>query len=113
MVRQHTILPEPEHMSASDSCYRLTVAGPLSQTVAQLIEARFGAATSVTSSGTDSSVDLAADQAALRALLTLLWDFGHDLLAIGQFPGESMEPEPCLSRCPERRADHNTKECTA
>lgn len=71
-------------MSSSDTSYHLIVAGRLSQTVTQLIDSRFGAAASISSNGTDSTVDLAADQPALRALLTLLWDFGHDVVALRQ-----------------------------
>ncbi|HEX8508565.1 MAG TPA: hypothetical protein VF635_03585 [Propionibacteriaceae bacterium] len=73
-------------MTTSDPCYRLIVAGPLSQTVAQLIDARFGLAVSVNPNGADTAVDFTADQPALRALLTLLWDFGHDLIAILECP---------------------------
>jgi hypothetical protein len=69
-------------MTTSDTCYRLIVAGHLSQTVTQLIDSRFGSAAAINSSGPDSAVDLTADQPALRALLTLLWDLGHDLVAI-------------------------------
>jgi hypothetical protein len=73
-------------MTTSDTCYRLIVAGHLSQTVAQLIDSRFGSAASISSSGPDSAVDLTADQPALRALLILLWDLGHDLVAIRGCP---------------------------
>ena len=69
-------------MTPSTSCYRLTLAGHLSQTATQLIDARFGAAPSIRCVGADSTVDLVADQPALRSLLTLLWDLGHELVAI-------------------------------
>lgn len=69
-------------MATSDTCYRLTVTGRLSRTVTELIEARFGAAASVGTDGADSSVELTADQPALRALLTLLWDLGHDVVTV-------------------------------
>jgi hypothetical protein len=74
-------------MTTSDTCYRLVVAGGLSQTVVQLIDSRFGSAASIGRSGPDSAVDITADQPALRALLTLLWDLGHDLVAICDCPG--------------------------
>ena len=73
-------------MTTSDTCYRLVVAGPLSQTVIQLIDSRFGSAASIGRIGPDSAVDLTADQPALRALLTLLWDLGQDLVAIRRGP---------------------------
>ena len=75
------------------NCYRLIVAGSLSEAAAQLIETRFGSAASISPSGRDSEVLLASDQPALRALLTLLWDLGHDLLAVLECP----EPSPALS----------------
>ena len=81
-------------MTTSDTCYRLVVAGRLSQTVTQLIDSRFGSAASIDRRGPDSAVDLTADQPALRALLTLLWDLGHDLVAIGQHPGHSQLRDP-------------------
>ncbi len=87
-------------MTTSDTCYRLIVTGRLSQTVTQLIEARFGATASISSTGTDSAVDLAADQPALRSLLTMLWDFGHDLVALQ--PG----PEPVVPPLRHSRKDH-------
>ena len=71
-------------MTTSDTRYRLIVAGRLSQTVTELIDSRFGSAASVSTSGPDSSVELTADQPALRALLTLLWDLGHEIVAILQ-----------------------------
>ncbi len=69
-------------MSTSDTCFRLIVAGRLSGTAVQLIDSRFGPAASVAPTGPDSAVDLTGDQPALRALLTLLWDLGHELVAV-------------------------------
>jgi len=73
----------------ADNCYRLIVAGPLSQTAAQIIDTRFGSAASISRSGRDSEVRLTSDQPALRALLTLLWDLGHDLVAIRQYTAQA------------------------
>ena len=83
-MRAHPGAPDPDRMTSSDTCYRLILAGRLSQTATQLIDARFGAAAAISTNGPDSTVDLAADQPALRALLTLLWDFGHDVVALRQ-----------------------------
>lgn len=69
-------------MTVPGPCYRLVVAGVLPATVVEIVDARFGPAASISAHGRDSAVDLIADQPALRALLTLLWDHGHDLLAI-------------------------------
>lgn len=108
-----------------DNCYRLIVAGPLSQTAAQIIDARFGPAASIGLHGSDSEVHLTADQPALRALLTLLWDLGHDLVAIHDCADSSVPsvtfstrsatieadsrlgPEPELSETTRRSAHHD------
>ncbi len=84
-------------MTTSDTCYRLVVAGRLSQTVTQLIDSRFGSAASIDRRGPDSAVDLTADQPALRALLTLLWDLGHDLVAICDCTDPTQRVEGVLS----------------
>jgi hypothetical protein len=76
------------------TCYRLIVAGPLSQTAAQLIDTRFGSSAVISPSDRDSEVLLTSDQPALRALLTLLWDLGHDLLAFCACPGRSPTLSP-------------------
>jgi len=84
-------------MTTSDTCYRLVVAGRLSHTATQLIDSRFGSAASIGRRGPDSAVDLTADQPALRALLTLLWDLGHDLLAICECADRTQPAEGLLS----------------
>ena len=94
-------------MTTSETCYRLVVAGRLSQTVTQLIDSRFGSAASIGRSGPDSAVDLTADQPALRALLTLLWDFGHDLVAISECADRTLPVEGLLSA--RRTADLRTQ----
>jgi hypothetical protein len=94
-------------VSTSHPRYRLVVAGRLSETAVELIGSRFGPAASVAVQGSDSRVDLAGDQPALRALLTLLWDLGHDLLVVGDPPdpaGPSPDPLPT--------ATDLTRECT-
>jgi hypothetical protein len=63
----------------SSSRYRIIVAGSLSQAAGQLITARFGPSAVIDDSRRDTTVELAADQAALRALLTMLWDLGHEV----------------------------------
>ena len=68
-------------MTYPGTCYRLVVAGPLSRLLVNTIDARFGSAASVEPTGSDTAVLLTADQSSLRALLTLLWDVGHDLVA--------------------------------
>lgn len=85
-------------MTPSDPRYRLIIAGRISDTFATLIYARFGTAVSIDSGSTNATVDLAADQAALRALLTLLWDLGHELVAIRpqhEQQTSHRRPQPC------------------
>ena len=69
-------------MTRSGICYRLVVAGRLSQLIVDTIDDRFGAAASVRVRGENTAVVLTADQTSLRALVTLLWDVGHELVAI-------------------------------
>jgi hypothetical protein len=69
-------------MSSSGTCYRLVVVGRLSHLLVDTIDARFGAAAEIRPSGSDTAVLLTADQPSLRALLTLLWDVGHELVAV-------------------------------
>lgn len=76
-------------MTATGNCYRLIVAGRIAHAAADIIEARFGSAASIHTDGADTAIDLAADQPSLRALVTLLWDVGHDLLSISQCPDGS------------------------
>jgi hypothetical protein len=64
------------------------VAGPPSRLLVDTIDARFGSAASVSPSGSDTTVLLTADQSSLRALLTLLWDVGHELVTVSACPDE-------------------------
>lgn len=62
--------------------YRLTIAGPLPETVAGIIRARFDPV-AIQPDGGSTLLDVGpVDQPALRALLTLLWDVGHDVLDV-------------------------------
>jgi hypothetical protein len=68
-------------------CYQLMITGPLSRSASTAITDRF-AGVSITRCATDTVVRIRdADQAALRALLTLVWDVGHDVLSL--VPAES------------------------
>lgn len=62
---------------------RLRVAGPLPRALADSIRDRFTGVSIQSRSGQPTVLDLrSADQPALRALLTLLWDAGHDVLSV-------------------------------
>ena len=59
--------------------YRLSVTGPVPRRLVETIIHRFGNV-SVGRNGEDTVLDaVLVDQPALRALLTLLWDAGHDV----------------------------------
>ena len=64
------------------SRYRLLVTGRLPRTVTELISDRFGPAALIRAEGSRTVVDIDGDQASLRALLTLLWDVGHDVASV-------------------------------
>ena len=76
-------------MTRSGTCYRIVVAGRLSRPLVDTIDARFGSAASIRPSGKDTAVLLTADQPSLRALVTLLWDLGHELMAVSAWTGGS------------------------
>ena len=62
--------------------YRLTIAGRLPETVVTTIRARFDPV-AIQPGGDSTLLDIGpVDQPALRALLTLLWDVGHDVLDV-------------------------------
>ena len=71
-------LPSPR-----TSRYQLLVTGRLPDTVKELVDDRFGPSAVVTDARC-TVVDIQADQAALRALLTLLWDVGHEVHSISR-----------------------------
>lgn len=63
--------------------YRLTVAGRLPDAVTQTIVARFGDGVRIRSTGGRTMLNLHdLDQPSLRAMLVLLWDFGHEVLSL-------------------------------
>jgi hypothetical protein len=63
------------------SCFEFRVTGRLAGSLLEVIRSRFGEATARPSgSGTTVTVG-GLDPAAERALLNLLWDTGHDVVA--------------------------------
>ncbi len=74
--------------------YRLTVQGPLSGAVVATIRERFGGV-SISRRSTATAVEIAgADQPELRALLTLIWDAGHDVRSLVRTePTDPTDPE--------------------
>ncbi|KUN55587.1 hypothetical protein AQJ46_49170 [Streptomyces canus] len=73
----------PERMAPTR--YELTLRGPISHTLLDVIRTRFD---HVSTPGADGTVLVVenVDQASVRALLTLLWDTGHDVLAFEETP---------------------------
>lgn len=63
--------------------YQLTVAGRLPDAVTETIVARFGDGIRIRSTSGRTMLNLQdLDQPALRAMLVLLWDFGHEVLSL-------------------------------
>ena len=72
--------------------YRLSVTGPVPRRLVETISHRFGNV-SVCRSGDDTVLDaVLVDQPSLRALLTLLWDAGHDVHDVSSTPDGNMPP---------------------
>jgi hypothetical protein len=64
-------------------CYQLTVAGRLPNSVLTTIVARFGDDVRIRPVDGCTTLTIGAmDQPALRALLILLWDFGHEVRSL-------------------------------
>jgi len=62
------------------------VTGPLARSAIDAIGRRFQVVATRTADTTTVTVD-AVDQAAVRALLTMLWDSGHEVRAMSTHPG--------------------------
>ena len=63
--------------------YQLTVAGRLPDAVTETIVARYGDGIRIRSMGGRTTLHLPdLDQPSLRAMLVLLWDFGHEVLSL-------------------------------
>ena len=72
-------------MSPMTQC-ELTVTGPIARSAIAAIESRFQAVAIRTAGTTIVTVD-AVDQAAVRSLMVMLWDSGHELVAMAITPG--------------------------
>jgi len=72
------------HSNPMTQC-TLTVTGPLARSALDTIESRFRGVATRTVGATIVTVD-AVDQAAVRALMVMLWDSGHELLAMSTTP---------------------------
>jgi hypothetical protein len=69
------------------------ITGRLPQTVTEILADRFGSAAAVIHADQRRTVvDIDGDQAALRALLTLLWDVGHDVPSISRYKDVPRRP---------------------
>ena len=70
---------------------RVTVAGPLGEAATRAIRAQYDVVISTQRVKGETVLDLdGVDQSAIRGLLTLLWDFGHDVVAVSHQPKERM-----------------------
>ncbi len=74
--------------------YRLSVTGAVPGRLIETITHRFGTV-AVGRSGEDTVLDaVLVDQPSLRALLTLLWDAGHDVHDLSSTADSSIPPAP-------------------
>jgi hypothetical protein len=73
------------------SHYRFVIAGPLPFVVEAQIRNRFGEVELVHTAAFTILRDVAVDQAGLRALLTLLWDGGIEVLDVEAVPGREAQ----------------------
>ncbi len=72
--------------------YRLSVTGPVPRRLVETISHRFGNI-SVGRNGEDTVLDaVLVDQPSLRALLTLLWDAGHDVRDVSSTADGDIRP---------------------
>jgi hypothetical protein len=69
------------HDDMATTRYELTLGGPLSSALLALIRTRFDNVSTPADHGTVLIVE-DLDQASVRALLTLLWDAGHELVSL-------------------------------
>jgi hypothetical protein len=61
----------------------LCVSGPLADSLLDLIRSRFGEVTTRLEAGPSTTVIIGGlDPASERALMTLLWDTGHDVISM-------------------------------
>lgn len=72
------------HMSFEGRC-ELTVTGPVARSAIETIRMRFDVDATRTTETTVLTID-DVDQAAVRALMLLLWDSGHEVLAMSVKP---------------------------
>ncbi len=72
------------HMSFEKHC-ELTVTGPLARSAIEAIRTRFDIDATRTAETTVLTID-DVDQAAVRALMIMLWDCGHEVLAMSVTP---------------------------
>lgn len=78
--------------------YQLSVTGPVPRRLVETISQRFGNVR-VGRNGEDTVLDaVLVDQPSLRALLTLLWDAGHDVRDISSTDDTETAPATC-PRC--------------
>ena len=63
--------------------FRVIVAGPLSAGATRALQAQYGQALTIDRVDRETVLDLdGLDQPAIRGVLTLLWDLGHDVVAV-------------------------------
>jgi hypothetical protein len=78
VVREHP--DDGFHPGMADTHYQLRLRAPIARSLLDVIRTRFD---HVSTPGVDGTVLIIEniDQASVRAILTLLWDTGHDVLS--------------------------------
>ena len=71
--------------------YELRLRAPIAHTLLELIRTRFDHVTTPGADGTELIIEH-IDQASVRALLTLLWDTGHEVLSFEEMNHERPIP---------------------
>jgi hypothetical protein len=72
----------------------VTVRGPLARAVVETVTARFDSVSALQGTGASVLTVDCVDQAGLRALLTLLWDTGHEVVRLEPRSGQGLRATP-------------------
>ena len=81
----------------ANSRYALRLRQPIARSLLEVLRSRFDHVSASVSDGTVLIVD-DLDQAAVRAVLTLLWDTGHEVLSFAEANHERAGPDQSQQR---------------
>jgi len=75
------------HVDMADTSYELRLRAPIAGSLLDVIRTRFDHVSTPGADGTVLIIDY-IDQSSVRALLTLLWDAGHEVLSFQEVSHE-------------------------